>query len=229
VVDFFVLLEKPLTTKNVYTESSLITKDYYKLLGLLPHADEVVVKAAYKALAQKNHPDKHPEQKVQQNKVMSELNEAFAVLGSKANRKAYDQRLEKFTQTKQTAQADHKKQSSDSNNSTSKQGADSDVGASQSHQHAHAHAHAHAQARARENSNERANPTTRVEQEIIEKLKQNQIDEYELINLFEKTFSLKIEVKNGYINNYSYKKEGKVHVLNFENIKIQLIEHLNVA
>ena len=200
-----------------------MTKDYYKLLGLLPEADEVVVKAAYKALAQKNHPDKHPEQKAQQNKLMSDLNEAFAVLGTKVGRKAYDQRLEKFNQNKQSSPTEHKKHSANSDGSAPKAGPDSDVGSGKSHQHAHAHAHAHA------HSHAHSKPAAHVEDEIIEKLKKNQIDEYELINLFEKTFSLKIEVKNGYINNYSYKKEGKVHVLNFENIKIQLIEHLNVA
>jgi hypothetical protein len=55
----------------------------------------------------------------------------------------------------------------------------------------------------------------------------NQMDEFELISLFEKFLSLKIEVKNGYLNSYSYKKEGKVQVLSFESIKIKLLEHLN--
>ena len=54
-------------------------KDYYKVLGLLPQADDVVVKAAYKALAQKNHPDKHSTDKAHQTVVMSEINEAFAI------------------------------------------------------------------------------------------------------------------------------------------------------
>ena len=38
-------------------------KDLYKVLGLLPQAEPEVIKASYKALAQKYHPDKHkPEQ-----------------------------------------------------------------------------------------------------------------------------------------------------------------------
>ena len=40
-------------------------KTHYEVLGLLPSAEDVVVKAAYKALAQKFHPDKHKNNKEQ--------------------------------------------------------------------------------------------------------------------------------------------------------------------
>ncbi|WP_103965400.1 J domain-containing protein [Nitrosomonas ureae] len=33
-------------------------KDYYAILGVTPLADNVVIRAAYKALAQRYHPDK---------------------------------------------------------------------------------------------------------------------------------------------------------------------------
>jgi DnaJ-class molecular chaperone len=33
-------------------------KNYYETLGLTKEADEMVIKAAYKVLAQKYHPDK---------------------------------------------------------------------------------------------------------------------------------------------------------------------------
>jgi len=36
-------------------------KDLYQVLGLLHTAENEVIKAAYKALAQKYHPDRHPE------------------------------------------------------------------------------------------------------------------------------------------------------------------------
>jgi molecular chaperone DnaJ len=35
-----------------------IDKDYYGILGVSPHAEFVVIKAAYKALASRYHPDK---------------------------------------------------------------------------------------------------------------------------------------------------------------------------
>lgn len=69
--------------------------NHYDTLGLLPTADDVVVKAAYKALAQKHHPDKHKTNKELHTQRMADLNAAFAVLGTKAKRKAYDERLAK--------------------------------------------------------------------------------------------------------------------------------------
>ena len=39
-------------------------KDLYAVFGLLHTAEIEVIKAAYKALAQKYHPDKHPEKKL---------------------------------------------------------------------------------------------------------------------------------------------------------------------
>ena len=69
--------------------------NHYDTLGLLPTADDVVIKAAYKALAQKHHPDKHKTHKELHTQRMTDINAAFAVLGTKAKRKAYDERLAK--------------------------------------------------------------------------------------------------------------------------------------
>jgi curved DNA-binding protein CbpA len=69
--------------------------NHYDTLGLLSTADDVVIKAAYKALAQKHHPDKHKTHKELHTQRMAELNAAFAALGTKAKRKAYDERLAK--------------------------------------------------------------------------------------------------------------------------------------
>jgi DnaJ-class molecular chaperone len=66
-------------------------KNFYQTLGLLETADDVVIKAAYKALAQKHHPDKHKTHQALHTQKMMEINEAFAALGSKAKRKAYDE------------------------------------------------------------------------------------------------------------------------------------------
>jgi len=194
-----------------------LIKDYYKVLGLLPQADDVVVKAAYKALAQKNHPDKHPTNKAQQTTVMSEINEAFAVLGVKSKRKAYDIKLEKANSSKESKTSPpNPKSSNEGATSTSKSASSNNSAKSSSN---------NASSKSQSKSNNKESKSEH--HEIIQKLKKNQMDEFELISLFEKFFSLKIEVKNGYVNSYSYKKEGKVQVLSFESIKIKLIEHLN--
>lgn len=68
-------------------------KNFYHTLGLLPAVDDVVIKAAYKALAQKYHPDKHKSNKELQTQMMASLNEAYAAIGTKDKRKAYDASL----------------------------------------------------------------------------------------------------------------------------------------
>jgi curved DNA-binding protein CbpA len=72
-------------------------KDLYAVLGLLHTAEIEVIKAAYKALAQKYHPDKHPEKKLLFTEIMTELNHANAVLGNAKKRKEWDASWKKFT------------------------------------------------------------------------------------------------------------------------------------
>lgn len=68
-------------------------QDHYKTLGLLSIADDVVIKAAYKALAQKYHPDKYKRDSRHALKVMADLNAAYAALRTKVLRQAYDEKL----------------------------------------------------------------------------------------------------------------------------------------
>lgn len=68
-------------------------KNFYQTLGLLNDVDDVVIKAAYRALAQKYHPDKYKTNKELHTQKMANLNEAFAAIGTKAKRKAYDESL----------------------------------------------------------------------------------------------------------------------------------------
>jgi curved DNA-binding protein CbpA len=82
-------------------------KNHYETLGLLKTADDVVIKAAYKALAQKYHPDKHKSSKDLYTKAMAELNAAFEALGTKASRKKYDQLV--ASRAKKTVKAKEKK------------------------------------------------------------------------------------------------------------------------
>lgn len=68
-----------------------MTKDYYRILGVLDDAEDVVIRAAYKALAQRYHPDKWTGDKEEANRRMQEINEAYGVLSDSAKRKQYDE------------------------------------------------------------------------------------------------------------------------------------------
>lgn len=68
--------------------------DYYSTLGVLPDADDVVIKAAYRALAQRYHPDKWPGDAAEANRRMAALNKAYEVLGNKQSRADYDKSRE---------------------------------------------------------------------------------------------------------------------------------------
>ncbi|WP_295580880.1 J domain-containing protein [uncultured Lamprocystis sp.] len=83
-----------------------VNKDYYATLGLTPSADSVVLRAAFKALAQRYHPDKSGIDRDQASERMAEINEAYRVLSDPATRTKYDQLREKTTQNADTAFAD---------------------------------------------------------------------------------------------------------------------------
>ncbi len=70
-------------------------KTYYEILGLLCAVDDVVVKAAYKALAQKYHPDKQLLAPDEAHQFMTELNSAYSVLSDSEKRKRYEEYLKK--------------------------------------------------------------------------------------------------------------------------------------
>lgn len=65
-------------------------KDYYSILHVLPSAEIDVIKAAYKALARKYHPDTFTGDKAYAGKRMQEINDAFGVIGDPDKRKKYD-------------------------------------------------------------------------------------------------------------------------------------------
>jgi curved DNA-binding protein CbpA len=66
------------------------SKDYYATLGVLPSAEGVVIRAAYKALAQRYHPDRFEGSKEEALRRMQDINEAYAVLSDPVQRKEYD-------------------------------------------------------------------------------------------------------------------------------------------
>ena len=67
-------------------------KDYYKVLGVSPQADEKEIKTAYRKLAKKYHPDA-----VRDNPELAErmyvIQAAYEVLGDDEKRKQYDESL----------------------------------------------------------------------------------------------------------------------------------------
>lgn len=62
--------------------------DPYRVLQVLPDADQVVLKAAYRALAMRYHPDRDPSAAAARRMV--ELNEAYALVRNAETRAAFD-------------------------------------------------------------------------------------------------------------------------------------------
>ena len=67
----------------------MANKDYYKVLGLSKSASRSDIKAAFKKLAKKYHPDVNPGDTVAEEKF-KEVSAAYEVLGDEDKRKKYD-------------------------------------------------------------------------------------------------------------------------------------------
>ena len=69
-------------------------KSYYEVLGLSENASEAEIKAAYRKLALKWHPDKFAtksqKEREEANQKMKEVNQAYEVLSDPEKRKNYD-------------------------------------------------------------------------------------------------------------------------------------------
>lgn len=71
--------------------------NYYELLEVSANASPEVIKAAYKSLMQRNHPDKNPDNSEAEARSIL-LAEAFAILSDEAKRSAYNLELKQFSQ-----------------------------------------------------------------------------------------------------------------------------------
>jgi len=64
--------------------------DHYKTLGVSQNAEDIVITAAYRALAQRYHPDRWKGDPKIAHQRMSEINAAYGVIGNKDSRATYD-------------------------------------------------------------------------------------------------------------------------------------------
>jgi len=67
-----------------------MAKDYYRILQVHPNAEPEVIKAAYKRLIQKYHPDKNLKNTEEAKRHTQEINEAWDVLSNPEHRAQYD-------------------------------------------------------------------------------------------------------------------------------------------
>ena len=67
-----------------------VSKDYYAILGILPSAEILVIKAAHKAMLKVYHPDKFEGTKEEAHLKTVDINEAYRILSSKDTKDEYD-------------------------------------------------------------------------------------------------------------------------------------------
>src|ERR1051325_3263174 len=80
------------------------TKDYYAELGVSRTSTDDQIKAAYRKLARKHHPDLNPGDKAAEERF-KELQQAYDVLSNPETRQLYDQYGENWKVVQQTGQA----------------------------------------------------------------------------------------------------------------------------
>jgi curved DNA-binding protein CbpA len=65
-------------------------KDYYQILGVLPTAEEIAIRAAYRVFTRFHHSDEHAGNKDEYSRRMAEVSEAYDVLSDPDKRREYD-------------------------------------------------------------------------------------------------------------------------------------------
>jgi outer membrane protein OmpA-like peptidoglycan-associated protein len=73
-----------------------IDANYYKILGVLDDAEDIAIRAVYRALAQTYHPDKFQGDPNFAEERMKEINEAYSILSDPASRREYDEIRSKY-------------------------------------------------------------------------------------------------------------------------------------
>lgn len=80
-----------------------VNKDYYAILGVHPSTEDIVIKAAYKALAQRYHPDCYKGPAAEAHAKMVLINDAYSVLSNNDTRAEYDRQRGSNTQSAESA------------------------------------------------------------------------------------------------------------------------------
>ena len=73
-------------------------KDWYRILEIPDNANEQEIKAAYRKLVKKYHPDTHARDKNNTEKF-NDISEAYRILGNTEKRREYDKRRNKSTKS----------------------------------------------------------------------------------------------------------------------------------
>ena len=172
-------------------------KDLYKVLGLLPQAEPEVIKASYKALAQKYHPDKHPEKKILFTEIMTELNEAHEVLSSVKRRKDYDAAWKKFS---------GKHPETTAKTATAKEAGHKPTSAKPPPP---------------------APPKRGRHDAVLKHIAGNKLDEFQLMQIYRDLFGVEVQIQEGWTNHYAIKVDGKTITYNFTELKKRIIDKLS--
>ena len=210
-----------------------MTKNYYELLGLHYEAEDIVVRAAYKALAQKYHPDKAPSNAEQANMVMTQFSEAFQVLNDPKLRKRYDEVLNRTAFRDVPTQQPKAKKTTAEGPKTSPQSNPFEETPRQNEFNS---------GETTDTVNEREQDFGSTSEEernaqfaldlthkLIEKIEANQIDEGHLVSLFEKLFQQSVTIHHGMLNTYSFEHSGKKYTHNFSTLKSAILRRLHEA
>lgn len=80
--------------------------DLYEILGVLPSAEDIVITAAYRVLAQRYHPDRWSGPPAEAHERMAAINRAYETLKDPARRAAYDSQCSKTDQANYEHQQD---------------------------------------------------------------------------------------------------------------------------
>lgn len=71
---------------------TMVKKTFYDVLQVSPNADPEIIKAAYRSLCQRHHPDKNPDNPDAE-KIIKIINRAYEVLSDSVKRSGYDAAL----------------------------------------------------------------------------------------------------------------------------------------
>jgi len=190
-----------------------MTKTLYQVLGLDPSAEEVVVRAAFKALAQKYHPDKLKPGSVQGANLMVDINLSYKILSNPLSRKKYDQALNESLGL-------NKKSPPPSESAGKRPQYRPNVKRDNSEYQKSGDFNPHG------SSHQTSQTAEHEYQRLINRINANAVDEIELVNLFEKLFKLSLTIRHGYSNTYWFEENEKRYTHDFRSLKDVIVQKL---